>query len=244
MLSGRPRPLCCSSCSAVCPAIHGISTFFLLFVVPVWLVFSCIILYRWLVNHVLWKVRNRLVVTYLLMGLAPVVLFVTLATIAAYVFSGQFATFAATSELDKLLERLSAENQAFAVHTAHSIARSPSVSSVELADYEGANQNFPGRLVVNAWTDQRRIELIADGRALPQHNDQDPSRIPPGRATAFAVSSSMTASLPSRREHQDRRRSPGRLRLQRTPQPRNCHSACAGSRAHSHHSRRQQVPAG
>ncbi len=39
--------------------------------VPVWLVFTCIILYRWLVNHVLWKVRNRLIVTYLLMGLAP-----------------------------------------------------------------------------------------------------------------------------------------------------------------------------
>ncbi len=62
--------------------------FWLVFVVPVWVVFSCIILYRWLVNHVLWKVRNRLVVTYLLMGLTPVVLFVTLAGIASYVFSG------------------------------------------------------------------------------------------------------------------------------------------------------------
>ena len=77
-----------------------VSTLAMFIVVPVWLVFTCIILYRWLVNHVLWKVRNRLIVTYLLMGLAPVVLFATLATIAAYVFSGQFATFAATSELD------------------------------------------------------------------------------------------------------------------------------------------------
>src|SRR6201994_2634441 len=73
------------------------NTLGLIVVVPLWLVFSCIILYRWLVNYVLWKVRNRLVVTYLLMALAPVVLFVTLATIAAYVFAGQFATFAATS---------------------------------------------------------------------------------------------------------------------------------------------------
>ena len=83
-----------------------LSTLALVVVVPVWLVFSCIILYRWLVNYVLWKVRNRLVVTYLLMGLAPVVLFVTLATIAAYVFAGQFATFAATSELETTLGRL------------------------------------------------------------------------------------------------------------------------------------------
>jgi sigma-B regulation protein RsbU (phosphoserine phosphatase) len=161
------------------PGPPGTSNAVALFIViSTWLVFSCIILYRWLVNHVLWKVRNRLVVTYLLMGLAPVVLFVTLATVAAYVFSGQFATFAATSELDKVLERLSAENQAFAVHIAHSMARSPSVTSVELADYEGANQNFPGRLVVDAWTDDRRIELVADGRALPQHNADDPIAYP------------------------------------------------------------------
>ena len=151
--------------------------------VPVWLVFSCIILYRWLVNHVLWKVRNRLIVTYLLMGLAPVVLFVTLAAIAAYVFSGQFATFAATSELGSTLGRLSAENQAFAVHVAHAIARSPSANSVELADYEGANHSILGRLLVDAWVstaadDNRHLLLIRDGRELPQHNADDPIDFP------------------------------------------------------------------
>ena len=39
------------------------------------------LLWRWIFGRLLWKVRNRLVVTYLLMGLAPVVLFVTLASI-------------------------------------------------------------------------------------------------------------------------------------------------------------------
>lgn len=151
--------------------------------VPVWLVFTCIILYRWLVNQVLWKVRNRLIVTYLLMGLAPLVLFATLATIAAYVFSGQFATFAATSELGSALGRLSAENQAFAVHVAHSIARSPSADTVELADYEGANHSIMGRLLVDAWVsttaeDNRRLLLIRDGRELPQHNAENPLDFP------------------------------------------------------------------
>src|SRR3984957_10427894 len=46
-----------------------LSTLALTVVIPVWLVFSCIILYRWLVHYVLWKVRNRLVVTYFLMAL-------------------------------------------------------------------------------------------------------------------------------------------------------------------------------
>jgi sigma-B regulation protein RsbU (phosphoserine phosphatase) len=142
----------------------------LVFVIPVWLVFSCIILYRWLVRQVLWKVRNRLVVTYLLMGLAPVVLFATLAGIAAWVFSGQFATFAVTSELETTLGRLSAENQAFTVHVAHAIARAPSANSVELTDYDAANQEIPGRLLVDAWVGDRHLLLIKDGRELPQHN--------------------------------------------------------------------------
>jgi sigma-B regulation protein RsbU (phosphoserine phosphatase) len=151
---------------------------FLVFVVPVWVVFSCIILYRWLVNHVLWKVRNRLVVTYLLMGLTPVVLFVTLAGIASYVFSGQFATFAATSELDTILGRLSAENQAFTVHVAHAIARAPSANSVELSDYDAANHEIPGRLLVDAWTGDHHLLLVSDGRELPQHNPSDPITYP------------------------------------------------------------------
>src|SRR5271156_1022471 len=42
-------------------------------------------------RRMLWSLRNKLVLTYLLIGLAPVVLFVTLAMISAYVAAGQFA---------------------------------------------------------------------------------------------------------------------------------------------------------
>jgi phosphoserine phosphatase RsbU/P len=60
-----------------------------------------ILLYRWFTRRVLWKVRNRLIVTYLLMGLSPVVLFGTLSGIAAYLLAGQYATNAALSALDQ-----------------------------------------------------------------------------------------------------------------------------------------------
>jgi sigma-B regulation protein RsbU (phosphoserine phosphatase) len=161
------------------PGLLGMSGGFLLvFVVPVWFVFSCIILYRWLVRQVLWKVRNRLVVTYLLMGLAPLVLFATLATVAAWVFSGQFATFAVTSELETTLGRLSAENQAFTVHVAHAIARAPSANSVELSDYDAANHQIPGRLMVDAWAGNRHLLLINDGRELAQHDANNPLAYP------------------------------------------------------------------
>ena len=47
-----------------------------------------ILFFRWFAYRVLWKVRNRLILTYLLMGLAPLVMFVTLAAIAAYFLGG------------------------------------------------------------------------------------------------------------------------------------------------------------
>ncbi len=134
------------------------------------LISAAVLGYRWLVNHVLWKVRNRLIVTYLLMGLAPLILFVTLATIAAYVFSGQFATFAATSEMDAALSRLAAENQAFAVHAANALAHKPHEETVNLADYEGAVQSTPGRLTVDAWSDGQPMRLSYDGKPIPFHS--------------------------------------------------------------------------
>jgi sigma-B regulation protein RsbU (phosphoserine phosphatase) len=107
------------------------------------LVLLCIpLLWRWLMGHVLWKVRNRLVVTYLLMGLAPVVLFVALALILGYVFAGQFAIFAATAEIEAELAHLSAQNGAFAVHVAH-IAADPKTTSVMLPEAEVAPSDHP-----------------------------------------------------------------------------------------------------
>jgi len=60
-----------------------------------------ILLYRFFTRRVLWKVRNRLITTYLLMGLSPVVLFGTLGGIAAYLFTGQYATNTALTILDE-----------------------------------------------------------------------------------------------------------------------------------------------
>ena len=77
---------------------------------------------RWVRWHMLWELRNRLRVTYLLIGLAPVVLFGMMIALAGYVFSGQFANFAATAEIDTQLEKFDAGNQALAAQVAHRIA--------------------------------------------------------------------------------------------------------------------------
>jgi phosphoserine phosphatase RsbU/P len=74
-----------------------------------------ILLFRWFFQQVLWKVRNRLILTYLLMGLAPVVLFGTLVGIAAYIMAGQYATDTALSRVNEASQRIRDEAASAAV---------------------------------------------------------------------------------------------------------------------------------
>lgn len=93
----------------------------LLFIGPV--ILCCIVLfpllivllYRWTTRRFLWKVRNRLIVTYALMSLAPVVLCLTLFFVAAYVFGGQFATNNALTLLDQASSELRDETAGLAL---------------------------------------------------------------------------------------------------------------------------------
>ncbi len=96
------------------------------------LIFCVPLLWRFIFRQLLWKVRNRLIVTYLLMGLTPVVLFVTLAGLLLYVFSGQFAIFAATSVVNDELAHIASMNRSLTVHMAHVFAQNPGLRSVEV----------------------------------------------------------------------------------------------------------------
>ena len=68
------------------------------------------VIWRQVRRKMLWSLRNKLVLTYLLIGLAPIVLFVTLVTVAAYIAAGQFAIHLADTRLQSQLDELSAEN--------------------------------------------------------------------------------------------------------------------------------------
>jgi phosphoserine phosphatase RsbU/P len=62
-------------------------------------------------KHMLWSLRNKLVLTYLLIGLAPVILFVTLVSVMAYIAAGQFAIHLADTRLQAELSQIDVENQ-------------------------------------------------------------------------------------------------------------------------------------
>jgi sigma-B regulation protein RsbU (phosphoserine phosphatase) len=61
-------------------------------------------------RHLLWSLRNKLILTYVLIGLAPVVLFVTWATIFAYIAAGQFSIHLADSRMRQELDQLGVNN--------------------------------------------------------------------------------------------------------------------------------------
>src|SRR5664279_6413204 len=55
-----------------------------------------ILAFRWLRRRILWRLRNRLIVTYVFIGVIPVILLVTMAFVTLYGLAGQFAVFLVT----------------------------------------------------------------------------------------------------------------------------------------------------
>jgi sigma-B regulation protein RsbU (phosphoserine phosphatase) len=128
------------------------------------IVFCIPLLWRWLLGAVLWKVRNRLVVTYLLMGLAPVVLFVTLAGILLYVFSGQFAIFAANDVIELERAHIALENRAFDTHAAHILSINPQTASLTVPEFdeESPDHQHAG-IAFAAFENGRRVPVMGAG---------------------------------------------------------------------------------
>ncbi|SNS36055.1 sigma-B regulation protein RsbU (phosphoserine phosphatase) [Granulicella rosea] len=76
---------------------------------------SLVVLWRVATRRLLWRVRNRLIVTYLLLGLAPILLFGTLTFMAGYLFAGQYATTSALRLIDQAVEQVNTEAAGFAM---------------------------------------------------------------------------------------------------------------------------------
>lgn len=85
----------------------GILTFVLL-------VCLAALFYRWTRKKLLWRLRNRLIVTYVFIGVIPAVLLIAIGFISLYLFAGQFANFVVTSELHSRLHSLSQVNRTVA----------------------------------------------------------------------------------------------------------------------------------
>ncbi|HSY36959.1 MAG TPA: PP2C family protein-serine/threonine phosphatase [Acidobacteriaceae bacterium] len=88
-----------------------------------------ILFFRWFAYRFLWRVRNRLILTYVLMGLAPVVMFATLTGIAAYLLAAQYAVDMGTSQINQALAQVRDEAGSAAIYGTPVVLRAPSAAN-------------------------------------------------------------------------------------------------------------------
>ncbi len=86
------------------------------------------LVWRLLRQRLLWSLRNKLVLTYLLIGLAPVVLFVTLVLISAYIAAGQFSIHLVETRLQAELDRIAVKNGGLMMRLLESAGRAGGVN--------------------------------------------------------------------------------------------------------------------
>jgi sigma-B regulation protein RsbU (phosphoserine phosphatase) len=126
-----------------------------------------VLAYRWLKSRLLWRLRNRLIVTYVFFGFIPVFLLLTIGFITIYLFAGQFANFVVTSELHSRLRRLEAVNAAVGEQLSAKMGRGEA-PVVELPRAPGPQGNDWAPRQICAWKDGKALPLCgSDVRAVP-----------------------------------------------------------------------------
>ncbi len=126
------------------------------------LVLLGILAYRWLKARLLWRLRNRLIVTYVFIGVIPVVLLVAMAFITIYLFAGQFANFVVTSELDSRLHSLQSVNAAIAHELAARLEHGQPAVAESLEGLRRSDRAWASRQIC-AWKDGTPLAVCNPG---------------------------------------------------------------------------------
>ena len=128
------------------------------------IVLGLILTLRWFRRRFMWRLRNRLIVTYTFIGVVPLVLVLMMALIAGYLFAGQFATFLASSDLNSELRTLEAANSAMATELATVARVRGTPTNRDLLASQGFRPDEHLKTAeVIAWYRGQRIELYAPG---------------------------------------------------------------------------------
>jgi len=120
------------------------------------IVLFSILAFRWIKAKALWRLRNRLIVTYVFIGFIPLVLLVALTLGSFYLFAGQFATFIVTTGLNSELSSLSAANSTIARHLSSQIQREPAAWVASLETLHQTDKHWANRQIC-VWLNQKIV---------------------------------------------------------------------------------------
>jgi sigma-B regulation protein RsbU (phosphoserine phosphatase) len=124
----------------------------------------------------LWRLRNRLIVTYLFIGVMPILLLLGMGGLAGYLFAGQFATYVATSDFSSELLHLQAANDALAAQLIP-LENSGKLSAQIAGELTRASdERFPRR-TVTVWSGDKGFVLSTRGGLLETRPEKLPGFI-------------------------------------------------------------------
>src|SRR5579872_1156915 len=120
------------------------------------IVFWSILAVKWVKAKMLWRLRNRLIVTYVFIGVIPVVMLVVLGLLSFYLFAGQFATFIVTMGLKSDLTSLAAVNSTITQQIAAAIGRGPLNAAEVIGSVHKSDKGWADRQIC-VWLNDRLI---------------------------------------------------------------------------------------
>ncbi len=130
------------------------------------------LLIRWIRKQLLWRLRNRLIVTYVFIGVIPVVLILTMIVIAGYILGNQLTTMLVHRDLQAEVLSLDTLNSTVSLEISDALQKKPTgplhLSSLELL---GPTQRFPDWTIA-AWMNGRPIQLINGNTPPPELADR------------------------------------------------------------------------
>jgi sigma-B regulation protein RsbU (phosphoserine phosphatase) len=145
------------------------------FTTVVFAFFALVVLFRWGYRPLLWRLRNRLIVTYLFIGVMPILLLLLMGGLAGFLFAGQFATYVATSDLHSELMHLQAANDALAAQL-FPMEKSGKLNEQLAGELTRASdERFPGRTVT----------VLRYGRSFVLSTGGELLKAPPAPVPAF-----------------------------------------------------------
>jgi sigma-B regulation protein RsbU (phosphoserine phosphatase) len=131
---------------------------------------------RWAWRQLMWRLRHRLIVTYIFIGVIPILLLLLLAGVAGYLLAGQFATYVAISNLQAESLHLEAANDVLASQL-NVLERSGKLGrqlAGELSTESG--KDFPQRTVI-VWQGKQGYVLSGEGALIKASPAKRPDAI-------------------------------------------------------------------
>ena len=133
----------------------------------------------------MWRLRHRLIVTYIFIGVIPIVLLSLMAGVGSLMFAGQFATYIEISDLQSALQHLEAANDALAAQLS-TLERSGKLNEQIAGELTTvSDENLPQR-TVTVWRGEKGFILSTGGALLKARPAKVPDVIK-GNFSGFVV---------------------------------------------------------